>query len=449
MAHDPFASLLQSLRAALFDGCGVGIDLGTSNSRLAIAEQDGDDIYCEASEINDEGRTDAGFAMPSVLALTDTRVLVGHAAERLKLNKGFKQGQNFFALTKSEIGHGCEYPAAPRGFRTPTQIAGFLIDQLIIGSSIGDRPHADHWVLGVPASFDASQRSASLRAAVSTGLIAPGHVSLIDEPLAVLLDLCFRRPEVIDQLRCGGSCLSFDFGGTACDVAIYEFDTGDATLLPRLRASCRDARIGGVDIDRAIVRHHLMPELLKRCGIAACEVSDEDRLTVFEPALLAPAEKLKRQLCLRLRAAAHPDSDDPDLDVSLDGYFKVHWRGRSLHLCDPSLRCEAFEAMLAPIVGFSSNGSFEPQSGARVSMFAPILHALSCGELQADEIGLVLISGCSSLIPQVRSALAAYFPKAALLEPGDSTDFDVSASRGAALQALSIAGTGSPLIAWQ
>lgn len=285
MPADVFAFLCSTLQVLDYDDYAVGIDLGTTKSCLATAGNDGEEIYCEASPINEEGQPEGEIAMPSVVALTEDRVVVGHAARRLARRKGYANGYRSFSEAKNEMGLRCHYPMAPTGFRTATDIACVLIDQLVVGSSIGDRPNAAHWVIAVPASFHGAQRRATLYAALSTELMDEDSLSLIDEPYAALLDLLFRRPDALDRLRRGGVCLVFDFGGGTCDVAVFDLADDGEALAPRLRATSRYHRIGGGDIDRAIVHGHLLPALLERYGLDRSEVSFRDKRDLFEPVL--------------------------------------------------------------------------------------------------------------------------------------------------------------------
>jgi molecular chaperone DnaK (HSP70) len=440
-------ALQMALAAADYDDYAVGIDLGTTKSCLATAGNDGDEIYCEASPIHEEGQPEGEIAMPSVVALTEDRVVVGHAARRLARRKGYANGYRSFSETKNEMGLRCHYPMAPKGFRTATDIACVLIDQLVVGSCIGDRPNAAHWVIAVPASFHGAQRRATLDAALSTELMDEDSLSLIDEPYAALLDLLFRRPDALDRLKRGGACLVFDFGGGTCDVAVFDLADGGEVLAPRLRATSRYHRIGGGDIDRAIVHGHLLPTLLERYGLDRSEVSFRDKRDLFEPVLRGVAEQLKLTLCRRLRSALAAGRDDPDLEVVAAGDYCVEWNGRQLWCSDPVLSRATFEKLLAPFVDPNPGTARSDEYVERDSVFSPVVHALFRAGLTPDNVSVVLLNGSSSLIPQLQQALRSYFPASELVEIGDAGDMQAAVARGAALQALSLAATGKPLIA--
>ncbi len=446
--ESPLDALQRALHATRFTDFAVGIDLGTTKSCLAVAQSDGDDdIDCRVSPIEEVGQPAGEIAMPSVVALRGEEILVGHAARRLARTPGFANGFRSFVETKNEIGLRCHYPKAPAGFRTATDIAGVLIERLVEASSIGDCPVPAHWVIAVPASFHGAQRRATLDAALSTQLMERRSVSLIDEPYAAMLDLLYRRPEALDRLRDGGACLVFDFGGGTCDVAVFELAAGGDALAPRLRSTSRYHRIGGGDIDRAIVHGHLLPALLQRYRIDRSEVSYRDKRQLFEPVLRGVAEQLKLALCRRLRAAQIAGVDDPQLEVVAAGDYRIDWNDRELWCSDPVLSRATFEKLLQPFIDPSPGVSRTDEYVERESIFSPVVHALSRAGMAPDDISLVLLNGSSCLIPQVQQALRSFFPGSELVEIGDATDLQAAVARGAALQALALAATGKPLIA--
>lgn len=447
MPVDSFSVLQRRLLAADFTDFVVGIDLGTTKSCLAIAQLDCDEIECQVSTIDEPGQPADAIAMPSVVAIENGEAVVGHAARRLARTKGFAQHHRSFSETKNEMGLRCRYPKAPAGFQTATDIAAILLEHLVKASSIDSAPYPAHWAIAVPASFHGAQRRATLDAALRTELMEEGSVSLIDEPYAAMLDLLFRRPDALDRLTDGGACLVFDFGGGTCDVAVFELNSEANALAPRLRATSRYHRIGGGDIDRAIVHGHLLPALLKRYAIDRTEVSFKDKREVFEPALRGLAEQLKLSLCRRLRAVLAAGKDDPDLEAVATADQRIEWNHRELWCSDPTLSRAQFEALLAPFIDPNPGIAKSDEYVERESIFSPIVHALSRAGLNPGDVGVVVLTGSSSLIPQVQQALAKFFPASELLEIGDAEAMQASVARGAALQALSLAAAGEPLIA--
>lgn len=203
----------------------------------------------------------------------------------------FFQHRGSFAETKNEIGLRHTYARAPEGFRSATEIAGHLIQHLFEASGLDTEPFAEPLVITVPASFHGAQRSATLEAADRV-FGGSQEVRLLDEPYAAVLDLLHRDPGKADEhLASGATWLVFDFGGGTCDVALFTLQASEsAALAPRLLATSRYYRIGGGDIDRAIVHGHLIPTVLERYRLDRTAVSFADKRRRFEPVLLPVAE---------------------------------------------------------------------------------------------------------------------------------------------------------------
>jgi len=259
--------MFERLRAALGDCAdnppsAVGIDLGTTKSCAALAGFDpaSQRITCECVTYPEPGVPGAPIAVPSVVVVKNNEQFVGHAARRYVGKKGFLPQRDVFRETKNEIGLRYTYWKAPEEFNSATKIAGVLLDHLIAGA--GD-DFSLPLVVTVPASFHGAQRTATLQAA--SDLVGDGNARLLDEPYAAFLDVLFRQPDSVKPLLFdGANILVFDFGGGTCDVAIFTLSATGGALEPRLLATSRYHRIGGGDIDRAIVHEHLIPELLQR-----------------------------------------------------------------------------------------------------------------------------------------------------------------------------------------
>ena len=226
----------------------VGVDLGTTKSCVALAAYDADahETDCECVPFPEPGIPGAPIAVPSVVAVKNGEVAIGHAARRLIGRKGYTPTRNVFRESKNDIGLRYRYWKAPEGFQSATEIASKLLNHLL-------RPVSDELanintplVITVPASFHGAQRNATLEAAHT--LVDDAQVSLLDEPYAAFLDLLFQQPEVLNQLPDSANILVFDFGGGTCDVAMFSLDTGKHGLEPHLRATSRYHRIGGGDI---------------------------------------------------------------------------------------------------------------------------------------------------------------------------------------------------------
>lgn len=441
--------MFEQLRSKLAEsGCtvsAVGIDLGTTKSCAAVAEFDPDtgEITCECVTYPEPGVPGSPVAVPSVVAVKDRETFVGHSARRLVGKKGFIPQRDFFRETKNEIGLRYTYWKAPKDFDSATKIATFILRRLLSGIRGDIEPPL---VVTVPASFHGAQRTATLEAAQVA--LGDGAACLLDEPYAAFLDVLFRKLDAAKNvLRDGANILVFDFGGGTCDVAIFTLAPFMGTLEPRLRATSRYHRIGGGDIDRAIVHDHLIPQLLERYSLGRTAFSWKEKRQILEPQLLPLAERLKIALCKRiteLREAGKPDSD---AEAIAAGEYEVSVEDKSYWLESPALR----RADLAKVMTAFLDPEPPPESGdeyvQRGSIFSPIRHALFQARLEANEIDGVLLAGSSSLIPLVHDALDEHFENAIVFSCGSGEELQGAIARGAALQALSIAATGMPLIA--
>ncbi len=431
--YDLELRLLNRLRAQGKAAVALGIDLGTTKSSVAYAHFDPETgkLSCECLRFPQVDGT-ARVAVPSVVAVDGERTL--------------------FYDTKNLIGLRYTYARAPKGFRTPVDIASQLLRHLREGV---DDPIA-RWakfpgVVTVPASFHGAQRLATVRAA-EKAFDADGAkdaIRLLDEPYAAFVDLKFRSPEKAEVLlREDANVLVFDFGGGTCDVAIFRVDTvRGGTLGARLLGTSRYHRLGGGDIDRAIVHDVLIPELLKQNDLDRYAMSWDDKRRRIEPQLLGVAERLKIVLSRRMsehlaaRLAIDDDADSRSVDMT------VNWNGRTLTLNNPSLSVAQLRTLMKPFLDSDPPPEAGDEFVQRSSMFAPVVQALMRARLEPEDIHGILLCGSSSLLPPVQEALARKFPDAHRVMLGDAEELQGTVARGAALQALSLQVFGEPLVA--
>jgi hypothetical protein len=448
MAEPTLFDVLRSALAEAGEGRqALGIDLGTTKSCLAVARFEDGELTCECVPFSEPGQPEGEISVPSLVAVRNDGPVFGQTARRLIRSREVTRHRGYFAETKNEIGLRHTYARAPEGFRDATQIAGHLLGHLVDASDLQDEVE-EPVVITVPASFHGAQRTATLEAA-DLGMPDVCEVQLLDEPYAVMLDLLHRQPEAArHHLAEDAHWLVFDFGGGTCDVALFALTANNAGVLaPRLLATSRYHRIGGGDIDRAIVHGHLIPLLLARYGINRSDVSFGDKRKLFEPLLLPVAEQLKLSLCRRLRAVRASGQKDVEVEAVATTDILIPWKGRELWVTDPRLDQETFERLLKPFVNPHPGVSTSDEFVERDSIFNPIVQVIARAGIPKDGIDVVLLAGSSSLIPQVREALQAFLPESDVLQCAEDGKLAGAVARGAALQALSLAVTGQPLIA--
>lgn len=209
----------------------VGIDLGTTNSLVAIWREDGPELLPNAL---------GSLITPSVVGLDDQgQVLVGQAArERLQTHP-----QLTAALFKRYMGSGREIALGNRKFR-PEELSALLLRSLKEDAERAIGQPVEEAVISVPAYFSDAQRKATRIAGELAGLKVE---KLINEPTAAALAYG------VHQKGRETSFLVFDLGGGTFDVSILELFDG----VMEVRASAGDNFLGGEDFDIALVQHFI------------------------------------------------------------------------------------------------------------------------------------------------------------------------------------------------
>jgi len=454
----------------------VGIDLGTTNSTIAEARWAAGGaapkVRCvEVEQATLEG-TYTHVLFPSVVAIHEGRVWVGEGAKRLRSRApelGLEQNRNLFFECKNDIGIAKTYHRAPEGFRAASEIGGKVLAALHAAALADDPAPIERVVVTVPASFQAAQRRDTLEAARLAGLSLSGG-DLLDEPVAAFLDYLagesgegrtasgamgfFGAPAGRLRMTAGGehgSLVVLDFGGGTCDVAVLRLARGgDGQLQVSPLAVSRYHRLGGGDIDAAIVHEVLIPEMVRENGLGPFDLTFEDKKKVLEPSLLGLAEALKISLCTevaRLESFGKYEGADREAIAAQQPLtVEVRVGERTLRLIRPRLTAAGFEALLTPFLDHDLLYARETEYRLTCSVFAPLQDALDRSGLDAKEVDYFLMVGGSSLIPQVVRAVRPFFPKATVLSYPDRESMQVAVARGAALHAASLALTGRGLV---
>ncbi len=217
----------------------VGIDLGTTNSVVAVMEGQTPTVIA-----NSEGSR----TTPSVVAFTKTgERLVGQLAKR----QAVTNPERTIKSVKREIGTDFKFKVDGKDY-TPQEISAMILQKLVNDAStyLGDR--VTKAVITVPAYFDDAQRQATKDAGRIAGLEV---LRIINEPTAAALayGLDKKGTETI---------LVWDLGGGTFDVSILEVGEG----IFEVKSTNGDTRLGGDDYDEAIVGW-LVAEFRKDQGI--------------------------------------------------------------------------------------------------------------------------------------------------------------------------------------
>ena len=316
----------------------IGIDLGTTNSCVAVVEGGKPVVITNA-----EGER----TTPSVVAFTrDGERLVGGAAKRqLAANAG---------RTVSSIKRrmGSDYRVRIDGKDlTPQEISAMILSKLRrdAESYLGEK--VTEAVITVPAYFDDSQRKATQDAGRIAGL---NVLRIINEPTAAAVAYGLDN-EAAQKI------LVYDLGGGTFDVSIIEIEDGAFTVL----ATGGDTRLGGDDFDARIV-DWLVQEFKKSDRI------DLSRDPAAMGRLKEEAEKAKKELS----SAPSAQINLPFIAVGRDGP----------HHIDVTLTRPQFEMMTGDLLARTVE---------------PVNNALRDAGLSAADLGRVLLVGGSTRMPAV------------------------------------------------
>src|ERR1700748_1810191 len=207
----------------------VGIDLGTTNSVVAILE---------GGEPTVIGNAEGSRTTPSVVAFAkNAEVLVGEVAKR----QAVTNVDRTIRSVKRQMGTDWSVNIDGKKF-TPQQISAFVLQKLkrdaeaYLGEKITDA------VVTVPAYFSDAQRQATKEAGQIAGL---NVLRIINEPTAAALAYGLDKGDTEQTI------LVFDLGGGTFDVSLLEM--GDGVI--EVKATAGDNKLGGDDWDNRVVEH--------------------------------------------------------------------------------------------------------------------------------------------------------------------------------------------------
>jgi len=324
----------------------LGIDLGTTNSEIAIYRDDRPEVLRD-----DQGR----IILPSVVGLTETgELLVGEEAR----NQFLLYPERTVRSIKRRMGSDAKVQLGEREY-TPQEISAIILSRLkeIAQARLG-RPIRKA-VITVPAYFSDTQRQATREAGEIAGLEV---ARIINEPTAAALVYEAAQHQ-------GKRILVYDLGGGTFDVSVVRIEQGVVEVI----SSHGNNHLGGDDFDHKIVEHVLEHLKLKH-GV---DVADRPQAMAR---ILRSAEDAKKQL-----------SDHPYARIA-EEYLAEH-SGQPVNL-DLELSREEYEDMIAPFI--------EETLGA-------IHIALESAGLTSSQVDEILLVGGATRTPLIRRRLVEAF----------------------------------------
>ena len=399
----------------------IGIDLGTTNSAVAVMEGKTPRIIENA-----EGKLASSFnaytirlhifsgtrTTPSVVGFTkEGERLVGIAAKR----QAVVNPENTLFATKRLIGRKFTDPEVQRDIQqvpykitqhtngdawveaqgqkySPSQIGGFILGKMketaeaYLGKNMKDA------VVTVPAYFNDSQRQATKDAGQISGL---NVLRVVNEPTAAAL--AYGLDKSNDRV-----IAVYDLGGGTFDISILEIQNG----VFEVKSTNGDTHLGGEDFDITLVRH-LVQQFKKEQGI---DLSG-DRMAIQR--IREAAEKAKIELSSTLQT----DINLPFITADASG---------PKHINSKMTRSQ-LEGLVDPLI----NRTVEP-----------VRKALKDANLQPKDIQEVILVGGMTRMPKVTESVKSIFGR----DPAKSVNPDEAVAIGAAIQGAVLCGEVTSLL---
>ena len=386
----------------------IGIDLGTTNSCVAVMEGSEPEVIS-----NSEGNR----TTPSAVAYTsDNQILVGQAAKR----QAVTNPKNTLFAVKRLVGRKFKDKEVQKDIKScpfgiveaengdawveiegkkiaPPQVSAEILKKMkktaedYLGSKV------DGAVVTVPAYFNDSQRKATEAAGKIAGLEVK---RIINEPTAAALAFG------LDKLKKDGVIAVYDLGGGTFDISIIEMTNVDGEYQFEVVSTSGDTHLGGEDFDSILIEY-LANEFKKESGF------DLNTDPMALQRLKEGAEKAKIEL-----------STSEQTEINLP-YITADASGPK-HLVQKLTR-----AKLESLVGDLVKKSLEP-----------VKTALKDAKLSPKDIDEVILVGGQTRMPMVQKTVTDFFGK----EPRKDINPDEAVALGAATQGAVLSGERSDVL---
>jgi len=317
----------------------VGIDLGTTNSVVAVLEGGEPTVIANA-----EGNR----TTPSIAAFKGSEVLVGELAKR----QAITNPDNTIRSIKREMGSKWSEKFEDKEY-TPQEISARILQKLKRDAESYLGEEVKEAVITVPAYFNDAERQATKEAGQIAGLDV---LRIINEPTAA--SLAYGLENDSDQ-----KILVFDLGGGTFDVSVLEISEG----VFEVKSTFGDTSLGGDDWDEKVISW-IVERFKSSSGIDL----SKDKMALQR--LKEAAEKAKIEL-----------SSTPETEINLPFITAVD--GNPQHLVEKFTRSE-FDKITKDLVEKTRE---------------PVLNALADAELAMSEIDHVVLVGGSTRIPAIQA----------------------------------------------
>ncbi|KAL2256773.1 hypothetical protein VTK26DRAFT_1143 [Humicola hyalothermophila] len=384
-------------------GTVIGIDLGTTNSAVAVMEGKSPRIIENA---------EGARTTPSTVAFAeDGERLVGVAAKR----QAVVNPENTLFATKRLIGRKFTDPEVQRDIKevpykiiqhgngdawveargqkySPSQIGGFILNKMKETAESYLGKQVKNAVVTVPAYFNDSQRQATKDAGQIAGL---NVLRVVNEPTAAAL--AYGLEKEADRV-----VAVYDLGGGTFDISVLEIQNG----VFEVKSTNGDTHLGGEDFDIQLVRH-LVQQFKKDSGIDLTN----DRMAIQR--IREAAEKAK----IELSSSLQTDINLPFITADASGPKHINQK----------LTRAQLEAMVDPLIK---------------KTVEPVRKALKDANLQAKDIQEVILVGGMTRMPKVSESVKSIFGR----DPAKSVNPDEAVAIGAAVQGAVLSGEVKDLL---
>lgn len=373
----------------------VGIDLGTTNSLIAIVhpdsrqplalrEIDGLTLVPSIVHFNEFGEPTVGNEAKQLLVTAPERTI--YSVKRL-MGKAYKDvsdhagsfaykviDDNTESLVKVQVGD---------KFYSPIELSSFILKELKHRAEHILKTPVNKAVITVPAYFNDAQRQATRDAGRLAGLDV---LRIVNEPTAAAL--AYGMGVKADEEK---TIAVYDLGGGTFDISILKISNGIFEVL----STNGDTYLGGDDMDRALAQHWQ-----KELALTDAELSNDKSLT---QQLRVTAEEAKKHL-----------SNNNTFEGSING------KAVSITLAE-------FNALIQPLIDRT---------------LTSCRNALSDSKLTIADIDAIVMVGGSTRVPLVKESIAQFFGKPV----NDSLNPDEVVALGAAVQADILSGKNTDML---
>jgi len=381
----------------------IGIDLGTTNSVVAVME---------GTEVKVIPNAEGNRLTPSVVAFTDkSETIVGEPARRQAVTNPRKtvfsvkrfMGRRHAEVESEEkivpyqvVGGANEYVKVQIGDQqfTPQEISAKVLRKLKEAAEAYLGHRVSKAVITVPAYFNDAQRQATKDAGQIAGLEV---ARIINEPTAAAL--AYGLDKTKDH-----KIIVFDLGGGTFDVSVLEVamssDEGNSSKVFEVISTSGDTHLGGDDFDQALV-NHVATQFQKDNGI------DLRKDAMSLQRLQEACEKAKKEL-----------SSLPQTDINLPFITADATGPKHLQM---TITRSTFESLVDELIERCRK---------------PVLQALQDAKMKPSDIDEVVLVGGSTRVPKVRQIVKDIFGK----EPHQGVNPDEVVAVGAAIQGAVLSG---------